>query len=128
MKNIINIENTNADFVIVAEFPEINYVVIFHKKTMFSEWIAAYGYDKESTSWCQGHYFTSLVGAMRYILSQLQPITWDRISEIASIAIDGLITDDPDTAFEFFENEMELTEEEEKYFGIDEAKKAYEEE
>ena len=54
-----------------------------------------------------------------------------RMSEIASKAIDGLIEDDPYEAAKYFENEIEMTDEEIEYFGIAETMdmiKRYEEE
>ena len=45
-------------------------------------------------------------------------ITYDRLSEIADLAIQGLLEDDRLTAMEYFADTMELTEEEREYFGI----------
>lgn len=45
-------------------------------------------------------------------------ITWERLSEIATQALHGLIEDDYDCAMEYFRDTIELTEEEREYFGI----------
>ena len=58
-------------------------------------------------------------------------VGYDRLEEIASKAIDGLIKDDPYEAEEYLRNEIEITDEEVEYFGITETMdmvKRYEEE
>lgn len=45
-------------------------------------------------------------------------ISYERLSEIASLAIDGLIQDGKDEAMEYFDETMELSDEEKEYFGI----------
>ena len=45
-------------------------------------------------------------------------ITWDRLSEIATQALHGLLEDDYDSAMEYFRDTIDLTEEEREYFGI----------
>lgn len=45
-------------------------------------------------------------------------ISRERLEEIASKAIDGLIEDGVDEALEFFDESLELTEEEKEYFGV----------
>lgn len=47
-------------------------------------------------------------------------IGWYRMSEIASMAIDGLVKDDPYEAREYLENEIELSIDEALYFGVGE--------
>lgn len=46
-------------------------------------------------------------------------ICWDRLSEISTQALQGLIEDDYDSAMEYFRDTIELTDEEREYFGID---------
>lgn len=46
-------------------------------------------------------------------------ISWHRMNEIASKAIDGLIEDGEEEAKEYFRNEMELDEDEVTWFGIE---------
>jgi hypothetical protein len=43
---------------------------------------------------------------------------YHRLCEIASKAIDGLVEDDEDTAYEFFANEIEMDNQEAEYFGL----------
>lgn len=45
-------------------------------------------------------------------------IPWERMSEIATQALQGLLEDDYDSAMEYFKDTIELTEEERDYFGI----------
>lgn len=46
-------------------------------------------------------------------------ISKERLAEIATWAIDGLMQDDEESALEYFTDTLELTEEEAKYFGVD---------
>lgn len=109
--------------VIVEEFPEINYVLAYRGGT-FEPWCVGYDYDKENNSWWHGNYFPTISGAMRYIQEKLDAkegrICYCRMSEIASKAIDGLFEDDAYEAKIYCEEELELTEEENEYFGISE--------
>lgn len=45
-------------------------------------------------------------------------ITWERLSEIATQALHGLIEDDYDSAMEYFRDTLDLTDEEREYFGV----------
>lgn len=47
------------------------------------------------------------------------PISWDRMCEIASKSIDGLMEDDEESAKEYLQNEVELDESEAEYFGVE---------
>ena len=109
-----NIKNVNTN-IIVAEFPEIDYVLIHRNR---NDWVAAWKYDKETETWGQGHYFDDFLKAVRWIQNKIDVVPFLRLEEIASKAIDGLIEDDPYEAAEYFENELELTPEEIEYFGI----------
>lgn len=46
-------------------------------------------------------------------------ITRERLEDIATRALHALVEDDEEIAKEFFETELELDEEEMKYFGIE---------
>lgn len=48
----------------------------------------------------------------------IQEIPKERMAEIASMAIDGLVADGVDEALEFFDKEMELSDEEKEFFGV----------
>lgn len=45
-------------------------------------------------------------------------ITWERLSEIATQALHGLLEDDYDSAMEYFRDTIDLTDEEREYFGV----------
>ena len=55
---------------LVLEFESIDYVLV--KVKGCTPWVAAWGYNKESRSWGQGHYFTTLEGAILYIAELLR--------------------------------------------------------
>lgn len=104
---------------IVAEYPEIDYVLAYRGGS-FQPWVAAWAYRKERNGWGQGHYFQNIEDAIEYIRDKQGKPNWYRLDELASKAIDGLIEDDPYEAAEYFENEMEMTDEEIEYFCIGE--------
>ena len=127
MENRLNIDikdlakriEAKDQYVIVAEFPEIDYTLIY-RPTEFEPWIAAWGFDKERGDWAQGHFFPDINKAMRHIQNKIDVVPFLRLDEIASKAIDGLIQDDPYEAEIYLKEEMELTFEEAEYFGIGE--------
>ena len=47
------------------------------------------------------------------------PFTAERLVEIASLVIDGLKTDDEDSAMEYLADTVELSEKEAEFFDID---------
>lgn len=120
MEMIMDLNEMKADsekFVIVERFPEINYVLL-KRDTDFQPWIAAWGYDKEKQYWGQGHYFESLLSAMRYIDSKIRPMPYDRVAEIASRLMDMVKeTDDIDETL--YEYDIELDDDEKKWFCIE---------
>ena len=128
------ITDPNRDdlYMIVAEFPEIDYALIY-RGTRDNPWVAAWGLEniKRGESWAQGHYFEELFDAMEYIRMKQGKPNWYRMDEIASKAIDKLIENDPYDAEEFLREEIDLDLEEAQYFCIDETLdmiKGYEEE
>lgn len=58
-------------------------------------------------------------GMVKADLWKAHRISYDRMSEIASKAIDGLIEDDEYEAKIYLREEVELDEEESEYFGVD---------
>ena len=54
---------------------------------------------------------------MKYANTEID-FTPERLVEIAQMAIDGLRQDDEDSAQEYFEDTMELTDYEREFFGI----------
>ena len=115
LKSLVN-GNANETYVIIGEFPKINYTLIY-RGTTYDPWIVAYGYNKENRCWDQGRYYEKLEDAMAFISDRLRPIPYERMSEIASKAIDGLIEDDD---LDCIEEELDLDNDERDYFGITE--------
>ena len=54
---------------------------------------------------------------MKYANMEID-MTAERLVEIATLAIQGLLEDDEETAMEYFAETMELTEEEREFFGV----------
>ena len=79
--------------------------------------------DGEVMDWDFGHYFDDLFRATDFARSRgTVYMQYSRLEEIASKAIDGLVEDDEDTAYEYFANEIEMDSHELEYFGLDEEK------
>ena len=73
----------------------------------------------EVVDWAYGHYFDDLFNAVDFARSRGKGyMQYPRLEEIASKAIDGLIEDDEDTAYEYFAREMEMDSHEAEYFGL----------
>lgn len=93
------------------------------------------GYDPtqpENKQWNHGTYFTYFQNnskKMLYLQSAydcfMEKVNADyipraRLEELATLFKDGLISDDRESAFEYFENCCEMTDEEKEWFGIEE--------
>ena len=75
--------------------------------------------DGEVIDWAYGHYFDDLFNAVNYARQKGKGcINYHRLEEIASKAIDGLIQDDEETAYEYFVREIEIDGHEAEYFGL----------
>ena len=76
--------------------------------------------DGEVIDWAQGHYFEDLFNATDFARARGKqiPVQYYRLEEIAGKAIDGLIQDDEETAYEYFANEIEMDSDEADYFGL----------
>lgn len=76
--------------------------------------------DGEVIDWAFGHYFDDLFDAVNYARTTTETYhpNYYRLEEIAGKAIDGLIQDDEDSAYEYFANEMEMDSHEAEYFGL----------
>ena len=96
-----------------------------------SEYVVAYGFDTEKTIWAHGVYFTPyyngklerlrmLSKAMEFFRTKVDEeyISRSRLEEIATDSLHGLLEDDEETAMDFFDNELELSDFERNYFGI----------
>ena len=77
--------------------------------------------DGEVVDWAWGHYFEDLFDAVNYARTKTETYhpNFHRLCEIASKAIDGLVQDDEDSAYEYFANEIEMDSNEAEYFGLD---------
>ena len=77
--------------------------------------------DGEIIDWDFGHYFDDLFRATDFARSRgTGYMQYPRLEEIASKAIDGIIEDDEDSAYEYFANEIEMDSHEAEYFGLNE--------
>lgn len=76
--------------------------------------------DGEVVDWGFGHYFDDLFEAVNYARTKTEIYhpNFHRLCEIASKAIDGLVEDDEETAYEYFANEIEMDSHEAEYFGL----------
>ena len=76
--------------------------------------------DGEVIDWDYGHYFSDLFEAVNYARTKTKNYhpNFHRLCEIASKAIDGLIEDDEESAYEYFANEIEIDSHEAEYFGL----------
>lgn len=76
--------------------------------------------DGEVVDWANGHYFDDLFNATDFARARGKhiPLQHYRLEEIAGKAIDGLIEDDVESAYEYFANEIEMDSEEAEYFGL----------
>ena len=78
----------------------------------------------EIVDWGFGHYFDDLFNATDFARARGKhiPVQYYRLEEIAGKAIDGLIQDDEETAYEYLAREIEIDSEEAEYFGLDDEK------
>lgn len=76
--------------------------------------------NSEVVGWEHGHYFGDLFDAVNFARTKTETYrpSYYRLCEIASKAIDGLIEDDEETAYEYFANEIEMDSDEAEYFGL----------
>ena len=76
--------------------------------------------DGEVLDWDFGHYFGDLFDATDFARARGKniPVQYYRLEEIAGKAIDGLVQDDEDSAYEYFANEIAMDSHEAEYFGL----------
>ncbi len=95
------------------------------------EYIVACNYDESTGRWGHGIYFShwnhSDLEKVRMFSKAMECfrikvdkeyVSRSRLEEIATDCIYALIEDDRETALEYFKQELDLTEDEYKYFGI----------
>lgn len=95
------------------------HAVLVTEKAGHIEFVLATNFDNEKQTWDSGTYLYDMESLAKAILYIEMPIGWDRMSEIASKAIDGLREDDEEEAVEYLINEVELDHDELEYFGIE---------
>ena len=103
---------------------------------MKTQYVVACGFDEtqpEGSQWSQGYYYSHwntseivkqrmLSAALEYYrtLTETDYIPRCRLEELATLFKDGLISDDRDSALEYFDECCEMSEEEKSFFGIEE--------
>ena len=95
--------------------------IVLARQIHGGEWAVWTCWNESTQCLNYGHYNMSEWAAMRLFLDPYhgnRP-TEDRLSEIATQCIDGLRQDDEEQAMIFLRNEVELTEDECEYFGVD---------
>lgn len=110
-----------------------DYALILRGSRM-EEYAVVNGLDKEKGSWawtCAYYYFgefapISKVEALSEAIDVFRYKTEEnyiprcRLEELATLFKDGLISDDRESAMEYFDEYCEMSEEEKSFFGIDE--------
>lgn len=112
----------NGDYALLQSESDTQYAVVS-------------GYDPtqpEGQQWAHGMYFTYfennpkkmlyLQSAYDYFMEKVNAdfIPRCRLEELATLFKDGLISDDRDSALEYFDECCEMSEEEKSFFGIEE--------
>lgn len=67
LKELVGADNANEIYVVIAEYPEIDYTLIY-RNSKYQPWVAAWAYKGDGKSWGQGHYFSELEDALQYIV------------------------------------------------------------
>lgn len=119
---------------------EFSYEVLLRKgncvlveNKIAEEYIVGVGYNPEAPvgqQWSQGHYFsylfsdrgTTLMKAVDFLLSRASEyyVSKARLEEIATAALHELKETDEDSFTDFCDGDLDLTEEEREWFGLDE--------
>lgn len=76
------------------------------------EYVICRNFDPETESWASGEYYYDLESLAKGILYYTQPVNYDRMSEIATVALHGLV--DNDCLDEL--DDIDLEEDEKEYF------------
>lgn len=118
MKDIKELNNLFDEFVIIEEYPEIDYTIM-KRKTNFQPWMAVWGLNKEDGCWSNGHYFEKLEEAVDWVQYQLKGIHREKVEEIATQLIDYVKeNDDLDEVLDDYGIELDYSERE--FFCLDE--------
>ncbi len=93
------------------------------KKGTYAVW-TSFNTSMDGGNMNHGHYGLSFENALEVFNGEeVKPISWNRLSELATKFKDGLEQDDKEEALKYFTEECEMTDEELKYFGIEKPKK-----
>lgn len=93
------------------------------KKGKYAVW-TSFNTSMDGGNMNNGNYELSFKDALTVFNGEeVKPISWDRLSELATKFKDGLEQDDKEEALKYFTEECEMTDEELKYFGIEKPKK-----
>ena len=100
---------------------EAEYIyIVLGRQIRGGKWAVWTCWNESTQSLNYGHYDMTEANAMRLFMNPYsQCPTEDRLSEIATQSIWGLIEDDKEQALIFLRDEVELTKEECEYFGVD---------
>lgn len=108
-----------------------DYTLIEYIKGGLREWCVCYKYDSTLLEWENGTYCYTSVEAITEFVRKVNPyiiksneernseISYSRMSEIASLCIGGLLEDDVETASAYMREECAMSEDEAKWFGIE---------
>lgn len=69
MNDLIKVKGDTERYIIIEEFPDIDYVLVY-RDTTYQPWVAAWLYDKEKQTWQQGHYFCKFEDAVTHIFDK----------------------------------------------------------
>lgn len=119
-------------------------LISYEKKYIGTEFVIARNFDEENFSWdsSSNNYFYSVEDALAELAYKLgsemvksryqrecehkSEMTYDRLTELATLFKDGLIEDDRESAMEYFKETCEMTEQEMEFFGIEREVEDYE--
>lgn len=107
----------------IAKNEERSVIMITDLKGNVEQYVGCSYFDNRKpygTKWQWGHYFGNDVkGAMDWLYDvPKMPISYERLSEIATLLKDGLIEDDKEQAMIYLKETCGMSPEEMKYFGI----------
>ena len=89
------------------------------KKDTYAVWTC---FNTSTNSMNYGHYDMSYEEACKFFIDYgkgKQPISYGRLSELATLFKDGLLEDDIESAMEYFSDTCEMSDEEFDYFGLE---------
>ena len=89
------------------------------KQNTYAVWTC---FNTSTNSMNYGHYDMSYEDACKFFIDygkEKQPISYGRLSELATLFKDGLLEDDVESAMEYFIETCEMSDVEFEYFGIE---------